>query len=126
MPNSGHGLEDRGRLLTTLAAFSRTLAQEKKWPTPKWTWTATNRSAALRIESDVPLVSARLFHCTAATTDFRDSKWTSEEITASGKTAQGRYEAPETGFAATYGELTYELEPGKPFTLATQMQILGK
>lgn len=126
MPNSGHGLEDRGRLLTTLAAFSRTLAQAKKWPTPTWKWTATKRSAELRIESDVPLVSARLFHCTAASTDFRDSKWTSEEITASGKTAQGRYEAPETGFAATYGELTYELEPGKPFTLATQMQILGK
>ena len=29
-------------------------------------------------------------------------------------------------FAAIYGEYTYELEPGKPFTLATQMQILGK
>jgi PhoPQ-activated pathogenicity-related protein len=126
MPNAGHGLEDRGRLLTTLSAFARTLAAKKKWPTPRWKWLATKHSAELLIESDAPLTSARVFHCTAATTDFRDSKWASEEIPVMGKQARGRYQAPETGFAATYGELTYELEPGKPFTLSTQIQILGK
>lgn len=126
LPNSGHGMEDRGRLLTTLSAFARTLAAKKKWPTPRWKWTATKRTAELLIESDAPLTSARIFRCTSATTDFRDSKWTSEEITAAGRQARGRYQAPETGFAACYGELTYELEPGKPFTLATQMQILGR
>jgi PhoPQ-activated pathogenicity-related protein len=123
LPNSGHGLEDRGRLLTTLAAFARTLAGKRKWPSPTWKWVATKRTAELLIRSDAPLVSARIFRCTALTTDFRDSKWTSEEIVVTGKQAQGRYQAPETGFAACYGELTYELEPGNPFTLATQ--ILG-
>ncbi|WP_309721377.1 PhoPQ-activated protein PqaA family protein [Armatimonas sp.] len=126
MPNSGHGLEDRGRLLTTLSAFARTLAQKKKWPTPTWKWSGSGRTAELAIQSDVPLKSARLFRCTSMTTDFRDSKWTSEEIVISGNRATGRYQAPETGFAATYGELTYEIELGKPFTLATQMKILGK
>jgi len=126
LPNSGHGLEDRGRLLTTLTAFSRTIAAKKAWPKPSWKYAVKGRGAELTIQSDVPLKSARLFRCTSATTDFRDSKWTSEEIQVSGKTAKGSYTAPETGFAAIYGEYTYELEPGKPFTLATQMQILGK
>jgi PhoPQ-activated pathogenicity-related protein len=128
LPNSGHGMEDRGRLLTTLSAFARTLAAKKKWPEPRWKWNrgGSSRTAELIIQSDVALKSARIFRCTAATTDFRDSKWTSEEISVMGKQATGRYQAPETGFAAIYAELTYELEPGKPFTLATQMKILGK
>lgn len=126
LPNSGHGLEDRGRLLTTLAAFARTLGAKKSWPKPSWKYGVKGRSAELMIQSDVPLKSARLFRCTSATTDFRDSKWTSEEIDVKGNQAKGSYSAPETGFAAIYGEFTYELEPGKPFTLATQMQILGK
>lgn len=126
LPNSGHGMEDRGRLLTTLSAFARTLAAKKKWPQPKWRWSGTGRMAELVLESDVPFVSARLFHCTANTTDFRDSKWISEEITVAGKRAIGRYQAPEKGFAAVYAEYTYELDPGKPFTLATQIKIIGR
>ncbi len=126
LPNSGHGMEDRGRLLTTLGAFARTLAEKKKWPQPSWKWSGKGRTAELAVQSDVSLTSARIFHCTAATTDFRDSKWTSEEIRVAGKQATGSYQAPSTGFAAVYAELTYELELGRPFTLATQMKILGK
>lgn len=126
LPNSGHGMEDRGRLLKTLTAFSRTLAQRKPWPQPKWKWSAKGRSAELSVQSDAPLASARLFRCTAPTTDFRDSKWTAEELVVQGGRTRGRYEAPAGECAALYAELTYELEPGKPFTLATQMQILRK
>ena len=126
LPNSGHGMEDRGRLLATLTAFARTLAARKKWPSPRWRYEGSGRDAKLTIQSNVKLQSARLFHCTSATTDFRDSKWTSEELTVNGGATTGSFTAPESGFAAIYGEYTYELEPGKPFTLATQIRILGR
>ena len=36
----------------------------------------------------------------------------------------GHWPAPSTGFAAVFGEAVYDLD-GHPFTLSTQVRILG-
>jgi hypothetical protein len=69
-------------------------------------------------------VSARLFRAAAATQDFRDARWTSEPMTAAGGDWVGRVDRPAEGYAAVFGEITYE-QDGTPFTVSTQIRILG-
>jgi PhoPQ-activated pathogenicity-related protein len=122
-PNSGHGLEDRVRVLNTLTAFIRSIAGHTPWPQMHWSYTDENGGVTLAVGSDLKPISARLFRVFAPTQDFRDSKWTSEEMSPAGDHWAGHLDAPDTGFAATFGEVTYELD-GKAFTLSTQIRIV--
>lgn len=121
-PNSGHGLEDRARVMATLAAFGRSLAARRPWPTLSWKWTPEDGGARLRFQSTAPIASARLFRCLGPTTDFRDQKWSSVELTPSTQGFDTWMPKPRRGFAAAYGEASFEIE-GKPFTLSTQVHI---
>ena len=124
-PNSGHGLEDRGRVVATLTAFARTLADRKPWPAPKWRYQDSPGGTKLVWESNVAPESARLFRCTSPTLDFRDSKWTSEELKVDGRRLVAESKAPESGCAAVFVETTFKTDD-KPFTISTQLRILGK
>jgi len=125
VPNSGHGLEDKARVINTLSAFARSVAARKPWPNPRWEYRAVGNGVDLRIRSDVKPTSARLFRAHAPTKDFRDAKWTSEPMTpATGGAFSGHLDNPAQGFTATFGEVTYEIA-GRPFTLSTQIKILG-
>jgi len=123
-PNSGHGLEDGGRVMATVAAFTRSIAAGKPLPAPKWQWSGGTDKATITVAGGTGLKSARLFRAESATRDFRKAKWTSEEITVQGTKATATATAPAAGFAATFVELTYEQE-GKPYTVSTQIHILG-
>jgi len=125
IPNSGHGLEDRGRVLNVLSAFIRAQGSGKPLPTPKWTYTPTSDGVKLTIRTPVQAKAARLFHVTAPTRDFRDQKWASKDMTGAGTEFTATYETPASGYAAIYGELQYERD-GKSFTITTQIRILGK
>lgn len=125
LPNSGHGLDDRGRLLATLGAYARTIAAGALFPKMDWAFKPDSTGLGLTVSSTTPSESARLFRVFAPTRDFRDQKWTSEPMTKSGNGWTGRLDTPATGFAAMYAEVTFVKE-GKPFTLTSQLQILGK
>src|SRR5256885_9488498 len=94
-----------------------------------WAYHATTDGAELTVHSDSSPKSARLFRVAAPTQDFRDSKWTSEEITDSkssqnGATYKTSFANPASGYAAVFAEVSYEID-GKPFTLSTQIDILA-
>lgn len=131
VPNSGHGLEDKTRVLATLSAFARAQAARRPWPKPTWEYRPTpNGGAALFVRSDVKPTSARLFRAHAPTPDFRDAKWIAEPMTeatgaATAGAFTGRLDRPGAGYAAVFGEVTYNLGSGPPFTLSTQIRILG-
>src|SRR5438552_1748731 len=74
-PNSGHGLEDRGRVYATLNAFIEHVASGKRWPQPKWEYDATPTGIELKVASDVSPKEVRLFATESKTRDFRDSRW---------------------------------------------------
>lgn len=127
-PNSGHGLEDRPHVIATLAAFIHATAGKRFWPKMHWSYSPDSGTSPggvdLTVTSDIAPVSAQLFHVSSETQDFRDSKWTSEPMTLAGKRASGHLAAPDSGYAATFGELSYEID-GMPFTLSTQIRILA-
>jgi PhoPQ-activated pathogenicity-related protein len=128
-PNSGHGLEDRTRVLNTLTAFARSVASRTPWPKMDWKYRATPDGIELTVRSDAAPKSARLFRVAAPTQDFRDSKWTSEEIADrkagdAGATYTASFANPASGYAAIFAEVSYEID-GKPFTLSTQIDVLS-
>lgn len=123
-PNSGHGLDDRPHVYSTLSAFIRMIAGHKKFPKMDWSYAETPDGVELTIKSDMTPKSARIFHNAAPTRDFRKFKnWTSDPITVSGKTATGYTTSPKEGWVATFGEVTYEID-GQPYTLSTQIRLL--
>ncbi|HZP83830.1 MAG TPA: PhoPQ-activated protein PqaA family protein [Chthonomonadaceae bacterium] len=123
-PNSGHGLEDRMHVFSTLSAFANAIASQQKWPQMRWKYTENSGDAELFLGSDIPAKSARLWHVSAPTQDFRDAKWTSEPMTETQGGFTGRLDDPKEGYAAMFGEATYEIG-GKTFTLSTQIKILS-
>ncbi len=122
-PNSGHGLEDRTRVFNTLAAFARSIASKSELPKMTWKFTSAARGIDIEIESNSHPISARLFRAAAKTQDFRNSKWTSEEVAPGVGSFAAHMEAPKDGYAASFVETTFE-QDGKLFTLSTQLQIL--
>lgn len=124
-PNSGHGLEDRERVFSTMAAFVRMIAGQFKFPELNWKYVAQpDGSAELKLSSDVAPVESRLFHVSAPTRDFREQRWTYEKMTQFGTDHSRSWPKPATGFSAIFGEAVYELA-GRKFTLSTQIRILG-
>jgi PhoPQ-activated pathogenicity-related protein len=122
-PNSGHGLEDRGRVFATLSAFIRKAAEKARWPRMHWAYAARGAETELTITSDVKPVSARLFRASSATKDFRDSRWTSEPMQPTAGGFVGRIANPTSGNMAIFGEATYKIG-AQTFTLSTQIRIL--
>jgi PhoPQ-activated pathogenicity-related protein len=123
-PNSGHGLEDRERVYATLSAFIRMIAGHGRWPKMRWSYTQEPGGAALTLHSDIAPRAARLFHVQAPTKDFRDNHWTFEPMQKADGGFTARWPAPAEGYAAIFGEVVYDLD-GQPFTLSTQIRILG-
>lgn len=125
VPNSGHGLEDRVRVFNTMSAFAHLLASKKQIPRLNWAYREFDRGIELTITSDQKPKAVRIFKASSATKDFRNSKWTFEEIPADQPPFKTMMVTPVSGFAACFGELEYEID-GKTFTLSTQIRIVGK
>lgn len=137
-PNSGHDLKNGYlQVINTLTAFARAQASKTAWPQMTWKYAGAfqdvppKSGTALAVTSNMKPISARLFRVYAKTQDFRDSKWTSEPMTIEEGSAaeagqyktRGNLDTPAEGYAAMYGELTYEID-GKPFALTTQIRIV--
>ncbi len=125
VPNSGHGLEDRGRVLNAINSFVRSIGSQKPFPKIEWKYTDTPTGVKLTVETSEPAVSARLYYVTAPTRDFRDQKWVSRPMEGTGKSFSASYDTPASGYAAIFGDLTFERD-GRQFTLSTQIRVLGK
>lgn len=125
VPNSGHGLEDRPRVVNTLVAFYRAVAAERAFPRLSDRQTARNGTVTVRVRSTVQPGKVRLWVARAADLDFRPVKYQEQPM----KAAEGQYEAelplPETGGLAVFSEAEYSLD-GSRFTLSTPTSVYGK
>ncbi len=124
-PNSGHGLEDRARVMNTLTAFARTIAAHKLFPKMHWKYDEHSGGVTLSVISKPKAIAARLWHVYAPTWDFRRSHWTSEPMLVNSKGVwKDTQTTPAKGCEACFGELTYE-QDGKEYTLSTQVHVMG-
>jgi len=125
VPNSGHGLEDVGRVVRAVMAFFDYLAQRLTFPKLQWTWTPKDGGMTLTVRSDPMPKQVLLWRATAPTKDFRDAKWESQELTATDGAFHFTLTPPEKGYAAAFAELVYEGN-NRTYSLCTTIRIVGK
>jgi len=122
-PNSGHGLDDRIRVMSTLVAYFRSVAGGAPFPNPVWKHGETADKLTLRIESTPAPVGGRLWVASGPTKDFRQCKWTSVPMTLEGTALVGELPKPEAGTnVALFGEADYRADT-RAFTLSTAPRI---
>jgi len=123
-PNSGHGLDDRVRLLNTLSAFYRTMAANKKMPEISWTREIEGDTLTLTIKAP-EATSARAWVAMADNLDFRPQKWESLDMQGANGVFSISIKRPANKNIAAFGEADFTSD-GKPFTLSTQNAIVKK
>lgn len=126
-PNAGHDLAGGDAAVKTLASWFSLVADGR--PVPEVTWTLRDGAAGapgLEIRANAPVRAARLWTAQSTDRDFRDDKWSSQELTlaADGKSARADVAAPASGFLAFMGEVEFAGPGGLPFRLSTRVQVV--
>lgn len=128
VPNSGHGLEDRKRVLNTLAAFSRIVASRRALPIIQWTWVVTGgagkfpTTAVLKL--DTPYAKRQsLWLARSGSTNFSHAKWVKAYEQENGSEFIVPGPDNSNGYRAVIGEAEFEID-GIPYWASTLPLIL--
>jgi PhoPQ-activated pathogenicity-related protein len=125
VPNNGHSLPDRARIIAGLNAINRRVVTGQPLPKLDWSFRNGEGNVQLNVTSDVKPSRVRAWTATAKTRDFRDSKWTAAD--AGSTDAAGfvsRLPVPGDGFAAILGEAVYFEGSDNEFSLSTNVRIV--
>ena len=122
-PNSGHGLNDQGRVTSSLAAFYRTVARGEKLPPMSWLYTESPEGLKLSVTTDGTETGARVWTATSSVQDFRPCKWTELPLARNGDALVGTIPRAEGAYTACYGEVVFPVD-GEPLYLSTQPRVM--
>lgn len=125
VPNSGHGLEDRGRVFRTLFAFFNCVVGRISFPNLNWQWKQDESRMTLEIKSEPQPKQILLWTAQAPTKDFRDARWESKELTISDGAYRFTLKPLEKGYLAAFAEVVYEVS-GHQYSVCTTVRIVGK
>lgn len=124
VPNGPHTLNDIMRVINAEVGFFHCCAGRAPFPKLQWEFADTGDGVQLTITSDPTPAKVLLWSTTAATRDFRQSVWQSQEVTP----AEGKYvlrlKQPAQGYAALLGEAHYDLA-GRDVPFSTNVRILN-
>ena len=118
-PNGGHGLDGgRDHALRTIAVFFRHAAAGETLPEFSWEPKVSGEQVGVTMKpSGTPQV-VRLWSARSASNDFRDSKWTSEDLNGADGHFHGTAKKSGDERVAVFGEAEYEFE-GIKYSLST-------
>jgi len=124
VPNNGHALPDRARLVAGLNALNRSVITGKPLPKVKWSYSNGGDSHTLKVNSDTPVSKLQLWTATAPTMDFRDSKWTTIRDVAGSR--EFAVDLPRAGdsHVAYFGELIFNEGRDDQFSLSTNIKVI--
>ncbi|MDA1051930.1 MAG: PhoPQ-activated protein PqaA family protein [Planctomycetota bacterium] len=119
VPNAGHGLDGGHELvLSTIAAFFRHAVTKTPLPQLQWEHSDSGNDLSLTVTSTAQPKAARLWVAHSDTSDFRESKWQSQELDGNSDSYVGSLTKPQQGHVAYYCELRFEYQ-GLPYSLCT-------
>lgn len=132
VPNSGHGLGDKSRVIGSLSAFTRATMAGRPMPNPSWNWILTGSDDSLASSSASLMLRApgavrtALWVAESEDRDFSKSNWARMDGSSSGgqlspKTATGR-----SGYRALFGEAEYEIEGVRCWVSTTPVVVKGR
>ena len=123
VPNAGHGLEDRLRVVSTVGAFARSMAGQFKMPVldAKMNVDKDHHTADFNLDggSGVP-ISVSIWKAESQTHDLRASKWVEKKTQKSEKL---EIEYNGSLWNAVFVEAKYAVN-GRTFTLSSPVQVI--
>lgn len=125
VPNSGHGLEDRQRVLEALSAFYWSCAAGEPFPNLNWRFEPYGKGQVrLVVRSNPAPADVSVWVASSPSRDFREAKW--ERRAAARKNDAFTYliDIPKTGYIAAFGEASYSWSGGA-FRLSTDVRIFS-
>jgi PhoPQ-activated pathogenicity-related protein len=126
IPNAGHGLEDRERLLNALAAFFRATAAGRALPHLSASSRERAGNVSLVVRSDAAPTRVRLWTAQAPDLDFRPIKWQESLLPPMvDHTVRASVPAPASGGLALFAEAEYTAD-GRPYTLSVPPAVYGR
>lgn len=121
VPNSGHGLEDRRRVINSITAFVSSIVKGERLPEVKIDSPNEDLFTFKATTSDSPLY-VDLWKATSSTMDFRDSRW--ESFPGMDENDHFAFRlAEEKGFTALFAEASFMREE-RIFSLSSKMSVL--
>ncbi len=124
VPNNGHGLPDRSRIIAGLNAIHQRVITGKPLPKLAWEFKNGGENVALSVNADVKPSRVRVWTASASTRDFRDSKWEATDAAANGEGFKHDLAVPSTGLAAMLGEAVFHEGTDNEFSFSTNVQIV--
>jgi PhoPQ-activated pathogenicity-related protein len=124
-PNSGHGLEDRQRVLEALSAFYWSCAAGEPFPTLNWRFEPYGKGQVrLVVRSNPAPADVSVWVASSPSRDFREAKWERRAATRKGDAFTYLIDIPKTGYTAAFGEASYSWSGGS-FRLSTDVRIFS-
>jgi PhoPQ-activated pathogenicity-related protein len=124
VPNNGHGLPDRSRIVAGLGALNRRIVTGKPLPKLAWEYAGGEDHVSLKVSADVTPSRVRVWTAKAPKRDFRDSPWTSTDAATKGDAFVYDLAAPGAGNAALFGEAVFHEGTDEEFSLSTNVRIV--
>lgn len=107
-PGSGHAPANLDRVIATIGGFYLNAVGALSLPPVTWQVQETTGHVDLQVSTPSPAFSLNLWTAVSASTDFRQSTWTSE-VTGPGTERVFSVAPPATGAKAVFGEVVYRI-----------------
>jgi PhoPQ-activated pathogenicity-related protein len=123
VPNAGHDLGGGKQATEALSAFFGITMNNVQYPACAWTTSVSKKSVNVNIKaSKDELTDVIVWHADSPDTDFRNDKWTSNDLKISAKGNIKITEAlPTSGYHAFYVDLKYKDINGGTYTVSTRV-----
>jgi len=125
-PNAGHNLGGAKEAIQTLAAWFQMIADGQELPRVEWKLNpGSSGPAGLSVKANQTAKKVRLWTAHSDDRDFRDEKWTSQDLEMKPGSTQAAAEVavPEKGFTAFMAEIELTSPTGDAYKLSTQVQV---
>jgi PhoPQ-activated pathogenicity-related protein len=124
-PNAGHNLNGGLQAMDALAAFYQMIADKEPLPKVEWKMTAGDQPH-LNVHVNRSAKSIRLWTADSADRDFRNDKWSSQELEVKpgSAIADTKVAKPASGYRAFMGEVVLTNRYGREYKLSTQVQVV--
>jgi len=123
-PNSGHGLNDAARVLGSIGAYIRLIAQHKPLPVLQGKWDEAPEGLTLTVKTDTTPIETRVWVARSPIRDFRPAKWGEAPLPAAGEAFVTTVARAEGQYTAAYGEVVFDVD-GRRLTCSTQPRVMA-
>lgn len=124
-PNAGHDLAGGREATQTLAAFFQMIADREPLPRMQWEFHGGRLEAPMLDVALSPAAkSFRLWTASSTDRDFRNDRWTSQELKSNpGKAVAAQVGKPSSGYRAYLVEAELTASTGHTYKLSTEARV---